>query len=239
MHQTFSVIIPFYNEPHICENYKIVKKFLRREIPDYEIILVNDGSSEKIVGPLRKVIKSDRNTKLINYTNNQGRGYAAYRGFKESKGAYAAYIDSDLEINPIYLKDIKKALQESDVAIGSKLHPKSKVKTRKVRRAASFIFNSIIRVFLQSNVHDHHVGLKGFRRKVLSAVLPYIKERRWAFDVEILYLSQRKQFSVVEIPISMTYGLEQLKLSYGKYFWDLFIFIANAKKRYKKFLSEK
>lgn len=236
MNKKLSLVLAFYNEKYICESYKKISTFLKRDIPQYELLLVNDGSTNSSVEQLKTLIKRDKKTRLISYKPNRGRGYAVTQGFKAAKGDYIAYLDSDLEISPIHLLDLLKRLKEYDVVIGNKFLPQSRVKTRKVRKFASFVFNTIIRIFLQSKVQDHHVGIKGFRKKVIQLIIPYVKEERWAFDVEILYLVQKKRFSIGYIPITMTYGMEGIKLSYVRYFKDLFFFILATKKRYKKLL---
>lgn len=236
MNKKLSLVLAFYNEKHICESYKKISAFLKRDIPQYELLLVNDGSTNSSVEQLKTLIKNDKKTRLISYKPNRGRGYAVTQGFKAAKGDYIAYLDSDLEISPTHLLDLLKRLKEYDVVIGNKFLPQSRVKTRKVRKFASFVFNTIIRICLQSKVQDHHVGIKGFRKKVIHLIIPYVKEERWAFDVEILYLVQKKRFSIGYIPITMTYGMEGIKLSYVRYFKDLFFFILATKKRYKKLL---
>lgn len=230
MNTKLSVIVAFYNEKNIVRSYRILSTYLGKHIPNYELIFVDDGS---IIDSkeLASLIKKDHRARLVRYTPNQGRGYAVTMGFKSAKGDYALYIDSDLDISPSHILLVVKALLTHDVVIGNKFHPKSRVKTRTVRRIASFIFNSIIRIFLQSAVTDHHVGLKGFRKNVLSTLLPYVRERRWTFDVEILSLAQMKGYTIGYVPIRMTYGMEGVKLSYVSYLKDLFSYILFRQKR--------
>lgn len=230
--KTLSVIVAFYNEKQIVRNYKILSTHLRTHVPNYELIFVDDGSTID-VGPLAILLKKDHRAKLVRYTTNQGRGYAVVTGFKAAKGDYALYIDSDLDISPSHIPLVVEGLQTYDIVIGNKFHPKSRVKTRKIRRIASFIFNLIIRVFLNSSVVDHHVGIKGFRKNVLRTLLPHVQERGWTFDVEILYLAQKKGYTIGYIPVRMTYGMEGIKLSYVRYFKELLAFIRSSKNRYK------
>lgn len=229
MNKKVSVVVAFYNEKQITKTYKVFTAYLKKHLPNYELIFVDDGSTVDTKSLINKV-KKDHNAKLIKYSPNQGRGFAVTTGFKAAKGDFVLYIDSDLDIDISHTSLIAEALQTYDVAIGNKFHPESRVKTRKIRKIASFIFNSIIRLFLGSKVSDHHVGIKGFRRGVLKELIPHIKEKRWTFDVEILYLAQKKRYTIGYIPIRMTYGMEGIKLSYVKYFKELFLFILRQKK---------
>lgn len=229
MHKkTLSVIVAFYNEKQIVKTYKIFTAYLKKYYPSYELIFVDDGSTINIAD-LNHLLKKDKRARLISYTPNQGRGFAVTTGFKAAKGEYVLYIDSDLDIDISHVLLIAKGLEVDDVVIGNKFHPQSKVRTLKIRRIASFGFNSIIRIFLGSKVTDHHVGIKGFRKEALKELLPHIKEKRWTFDVEILGLAQKKGYSIGYIPIKMTYGLDGIKLSYVRYLKELFQFIYDQK----------
>lgn len=228
-----SVIAAFYNEKDVVKNYEILSSYLKKRIPNYELIFVDDGSTVD-TRHLQSLFKKDRRARLIRYIPNQGRGYAVTVGFRAAKGDYALYIDSDLDISPSHIPLIVEGLQTYDVVIGNKFHPQSRVRTRKVRRVASFVFNSIIRIFLKSSVTDHHVGIKGFRKEVIERLLPHVRERQWAFDVEILYLAQRVGYSIGYIPVRMTYGMEGIKLSYVRYLKELLAFINSSKNRYKR-----
>ena len=226
---TLSVIVAFYNEKGIVKTYRVFSDYLKKHFQSFELIFVDDGSTID-TKDLSRQLKKDSRAKLIRYSPNQGRGYAVTTGFRAAKGNLVLYIDSDLDINISHVLLIVEALKTYDVAIGNKFHPKSRVKTRKIRKIASFIFNSIIRVFLRSKVTDHHVGLKGFRKEVLKTLLPHIRERRWTFDVEILSLAQKKGFTVGYVPIKMTYGMEGVQLSYVRYLEELFIYILKKDK---------
>lgn len=229
---TLSVIVAFYNEKNISRSYKVLSSYLRKHIPSYELIFVDDGSTID-TGSFVRLLRKDRCAKLIRYTPNRGRGYAVTIGFKTARGDYALYIDSDLDISPAHIPLIVKGLKVYDVVVGNKFHPESKVKTKTIRIIASFIFNSIIRIFLKSPVLDHHVGIKGFRKDALMTLLPHIREERWTFDVEILYLANKMRYSIGYIPIRMIYGMEGIKLSYIHYFKELFFFIVATKDRYR------
>lgn len=233
MKKIFSVIVPFYNEKDICRNYKILSSYLKKNIPSYEIILVGDGSSSKITNPLRELIKNDPNAKLISYSANKGRGYAVMQGFKNAIGNYLAYIDADLEISPKYLIPLFEKLKKYDVVIANKFHYNSKVISPFIRRLSSRLFNAIIQIGLGSKIKDHQVGLKGFRRETIRKVLPHIKEERWLFDLELLYLLQKRNFSIIDIPIKITYGFKKIQSSFIIDFLKLFAIMFIIRNRHK------
>ncbi|MDP3940902.1 MAG: glycosyltransferase [bacterium] len=220
-----SVIVPFLNEPNILRTYQKIKSELQSYPNRFQIVFVSDGSKPSAITVLKKAIKKDKQTMLVEYRPNRGRGYAVKQGFKNANGEYLLYIDSDLDIHERHIKKILAALKKFDVAIGSKVHPKSHVNTRFTRKIASPLLNAIVRVGLGTNVHDHHVGLKGFRKEVIKTILPSITQSRWMFDAEIIKLARDNNFTIGEVPVSMTYGTGPLRLSYARYFWDILVFI--------------
>lgn len=229
----FSIIVPFYNEKNICRNYQLLVLFLEKKIPNYELILVSDGSLQKYNTSLGALIKKNPKASLIVYAKNQGRGYAVSRGFKRAKGEYLAYIDADLELSPSYLPDIVSLLGKHDVVTASKFHPKSKVESPIFRKLSSLLFNSLVRLVLGSKITDHQIGLKGFRKEVIKTILPNVSEKRWLFDVELLYVIQKYKFSTVEIPVRFRYGFTKIRRTFIYDFLKLCIIIFNIKFRHR------
>lgn len=229
-----SVIVPFYNEKHICQNYKRLKTILKKNKLNYELILVSDGSTDNIHRKLKTIINNDQKTLLITYVKNQGRGYAVTQGFKNSKGDYLAYIDADLEISPNYLITIYEKLQKFDFVTTSKYHPQSIVKSPFKRKISSYIFNYFVRFIMGSKITDHQIGLKGFRRKVIESLLPKVSEKRWLFDVELLYLAQKAGFNYKEIPVKFTYGYSKIRSSFIYDFIKLFFMMFIIRYRHNK-----
>lgn len=231
---TLSLIVPFYNEKNIVLNYQKIVNFLKRNYPNSELILVSDGSTKDCVELLEKFIKNDQRTTLIKYTSNRGRGYALKTGFRQAKGKYIAYIDGDLDIKPNYLKKVMAALVNNPVAVISKWHSKSEIKTPRIRRFASFIYNLVIRLVLRSKVKDHMGGLMGFNREVIKSVLNKTKEQRWLYTVELLYLIQKKDYSIIEIPVKISYAFgKKIRKSFIIDFLKVFIAVFQIKWRHR------
>lgn len=228
----FSLVVPFYNETNITTNYDVIKNTLEKITPNYEIIFVSDGSEKKYNDKLISSIARDRKSSLISYKRNQGRGYALTSGFKKAQGKYVAYIDGDLEIKPVYLFKIHDLLKKYDIVTASKYHVKSKVETTFLRKISSYIFNLSIRLVLRSKIKDHQIGLKGFRKRVVKKILSQVREKRWLFDVEFLYLAQKYNYSFVEIPVELKYGFKEIKSSFVYDFLKLYIIMFTIKFRH-------
>lgn len=226
-----SVLIPFLNEPNIVRTYHKLTRELSSYHQPYELVFVSDGSDKKHVSLIRNAAVADRRVRIVAYTPNKGRGYAVMQGFKGASGEYIMYIDSDLDIHERHLKLVIENLSRYDIVIGSKVHKQSEVNTRFIRKIASPILNAIVRVGLGTGVHDHHVGLKGFRRDVAYSLMPFVTQKRWMFDAEIISLAQAYGYRIGEIPVTMTYGTGPIRMSYVRYFWDIILFIIEFRMR--------
>lgn len=238
MKKIFSVIVPFYNEKNICRNYEVLSSYLKKNIPSYEIIFVSDGSSDEIVNSLNKQIRKDPNAKLISYSINEGRGYAVMQGLKSASGNYLAYIDADLEISPKYLIPLFEKLKKYDIVVANKFHPNSRVISPLIRKISSRLFNYIIKIGLGSKIKDHQIGLKGFRKEAIYKILPHVVEKRWLFDLELLYLLQKRNNSIIDIPIHITYGFKKIRGSFIIDFLKLFVTMFIIRNRHKDIVHD-
>jgi len=205
-----SVIMPAYNCKSINRDLSILIVSLDELNTPYEIICVVDGRKNKLdnTWELAKKIKNP-NTKIYFYSENKGKGYAIRFGMARSKGNIIAFIDagSDLSAKGIGLALQQMKLHDADIVIGSKRHPHSKVTYPWQRKVLSFIVQRATRFFFGLNVSDTQTGLKVFKRKVLIKVLPRLLVKRWAFDLEILSVSNRLGFKkIFESPVEINYN---------------------------------
>lgn len=102
-------------------------------------------------------------------------------------------------------------LKKYDVVIASKSHPLSRVSSPFLRKINNSIYNTIACLFLGSKVKDHQTGLKAFRRPVIKDVSADIREKRWLFDVELLYLIQKKDILLKKSRLKLVMDLVKSK----------------------------
>lgn len=109
-----SVIIPSYNEEEvIAESYKRLKSvFVDNQLPDYELIFINDGSRDKTVYILRDIASKDEHVKLLNFSRNFGHQAAVTAGLNECKGDVAVIIDADLQDPPEVIMDMLEVYEK-------------------------------------------------------------------------------------------------------------------------------
>lgn len=211
--RNLSLIIPAYNKE--SEVFKVVSSFVDelKHLPyNWEIIVVDDASRDDTLREALRSKKFNGNTfriKIFSYNMNQGKGFALYHGFKHAIGDTVVFADSDLDLPAenlsIALNYFNKT--HADVVIGSKRHPSSRVNYPLIRRVQSRTYQLIVKILFDLNVTDTQVGLKVFRRQVLTEIFPRIVVKNFAFDLELLVVAQKLGYTrVVEIPICLNYN---------------------------------
>lgn len=213
-----SVIIPVYKqEKTIRQDIYSIYDTLERIRYDYEIIVVVDGTKiDKSYNEIKKI--KLKNLKLFGYENNRGKGYAVRYAMARSKGDYIAFIDAGMEIDPNGLSLIIEQLEwyEADIIVGSKRHPASFVNYPFSRKIISFGAQIISKFLLNINVRDTQAGLKIFKKEVLETVLPRLLIKNYAFDLELLSVSNRLGFTrIYEAPIKLSYDFKSLTHATG------------------------
>jgi dolichol-phosphate mannosyltransferase len=207
---SLSVIVPVYNEgPDFQENLQVLVKEIGKYFKEFEIIVVNDGSTD--VTNINNLENINSHVKIISLPTNQGKGAAVRKGFTESSGDFVLFIDGGMEIHPEEIKILLGLmyLYEADIVVGSKRHPQSKVNYPFYRRLLSLAFQTIVRILFHINVTDTQVGIKLFRKEVVKTILPYLKINSYGFDIEILgvasFFGYRK---IMEAPVRLEYFLK-------------------------------
>lgn len=195
-----SIIMPAYNEVrNIRQSVAGTEKKLESVTPDFEIIVVDDGSIDGTGAAVESI--SNRRVRLVSYAQNKGKGFALKEGFNHVTGGLSLFIDSDLEIQAPDMSAYVKALGTADVAIGSKRHPLSVVRTPIIRRFLSLGFNILERLLTGVKASDTQAGLKAIRSSALYRIFPLMSVKRYAFDAELLTIATLLKLEIVELPV--------------------------------------
>jgi len=200
-----SVIVPVYNEqsniPSLLNHMKYV---LTQTLFEYEIIVVNDGSTDDSLKILLEEEKTDEHVKIVSYSTNSGKGYAVKQGMMCSKGDMVLFLDGDLDISPEEIKKYIKELEGFDLVIASKAHPESKVISPNHRRLLSRTYSLLVRSIVGIKVKDTQSGLKIGNGVVLRGIFKMMRIQGYAFDVELLALATKLNLKIGELPINIT-----------------------------------
>lgn len=159
---SFSIIIPVYNEE---ESIGFVIDEIRQHHPDAEIIVVNDGSTDKTA----LVLSNYPHIKTFSHKKNLGKGFAICEGLKIAKYDNCVFIDGDGQYDPRDIKHLVNKLNKFDLVCGYR----SNRQDRKSSLIVSRIANSIRRALLRDGIRDTACGIKALRRKHHSLLHPF------------------------------------------------------------------
>ncbi len=201
-----SVVIPAYKEgPRIHENLLETCRTLDSLGVDYEVIVVDDGSSDNTFEEAKR-LDSER-VKVVRYEKNQGKGNALKYGFKFVSGELIVFLDGDLDLHPAQITTFFEYLKrhDADIVIGSKHHPDSRISYPLTRRVLSRSYSFLVRILFDLDISDTQVGFKLFKYSVLERVLPSLLVKKYAFDLELLVHAKKCNFKIVEAPVVLEY----------------------------------
>ncbi|ABE53100.1 glycosyltransferase [Methanococcoides burtonii] len=204
-----SVIIPAYNEGHhIHDNLLEINDELRTFCDSFEIIFVNDGSTDHTLVEAKRAAEKTDNIKIISYTENQGKGNATIEGYKAASKGFISILDADLDIPPKQIEPLLKMISETgaDFVIQSKRHPHSCVKGFPIkRRFLSRSYNLLIKLLFNLPVSDTQVGVKLYRKDVVNTIMPKLLVKRYAADVEQIVLAHKHGYKIEECPVQIDF----------------------------------
>lgn len=196
-----SVVVPAYNEAdHIGKTLADIHGFLSRGQGDFEIITVDDGSSDETVKVVEGILQKLSNIKLIK-NDHKGKGYSVKTGMLTASKDIILFSDADLSTPIDELGRLTKYLDDGhDIVIGSRALKDSDVikKQRILRRTMGKVFNLFIRMFLFGGINDTQCGFKVFKKEVAKELFRLQRLEGFCFDAEILYIAKRKGYSVKE-----------------------------------------
>ena len=217
-----SVIVPAYKqEKTIVKDLNRIKKVLDKMRYPTELICVVDGKGDQTFNRALKFTKKNPNVRVIGYDTNKGKGYAVRFGMADSRGEIVGFIDSGMDLNPNGLAMLLEHFEwyGSDIIVGSKRHPVSKILYPWQRKVLSFGYQLLVFFMFGLKIRDTQVGMKFFRRKVLEKVLPRLLVKKFAFDVEILAVSNSLGFKrIFEAPVDIKLELGGLSSITNKTF---------------------
>jgi dolichol-phosphate mannosyltransferase len=199
-----SLIIPVFNQARkISYSIEKIKQAVELSFSDYELIVVNDGSTDNTLTILRDIAMTDEHVRVISYTPNRGKGYAVRQGVLDSQGDAVILLDGDLDISPDLINDYIERLSTYDLVIASKKHPQSNVRIPRSRAFLSRAFNLLIKVTIGIVQADTQAGFKVGKGDTMRKIFRNVSVNRYAFDVELLTIASILHLRVQEMPVIM------------------------------------
>src|SRR5256886_16684031 len=208
---TVSVVVPLFNErAALDELYARLSAVLGDVAPTYEIIFVDDGSTDGSLARLKEFRSSNRSVRYIRFRRNFGKSAALAAGFRAARYRVIVTIDADLQDIPEQLPLLLDKLEEGyDLVCGWRYSRRDRL----TKRIASKIYNVVTGMLTGVRLHDLNCGFKCIRREVLDEVMVYGERHRF-----IPVLASYRGFRLGEVRIdhaprahgSSRYGIERV-----------------------------
>ncbi len=204
--KSLSVIIPMFNEQEvIAETIRSVTAELGVLGVEWELVLVNDGSTDDTPAICRREAEREGRIRIVDYSPNRGRGYALRRGFGAAEGEFVVSIDADLTYSPDHITGIYRELQSSgvDVVLGSVYMKGGRAVNVPFKRLfISRIGNLILGLAFPGRIRTITCVLRGYRREVPDSL--ELESDGKEIHLEILAKAISVGFRVKEIPAVLT-----------------------------------
>lgn len=203
-----SVIIPAYNEARRLLPYlQTTVGYLDRRGLSYEVLVVDDGSTDETGALIEQVGAQYPRVRLVRLSRNSGKGAAVRAGMQAATGALRLFADADGATPIEELDRLEAAIKEgADLAIGSRTlasrDRRYRVQARLHRTLLGNLFNRIVRRLGIRGIHDTQCGFKLFRDTVAQDLFSVARTDGYGFDLELLYVAQRRGYRIAEIPIN-------------------------------------
>ena len=210
-----SVVIPAYNEENNLKKGVLsqVENYLKKTNLDYEVLIVDDGSSDNSKEIIEKFLSKHRKFKLIEKAHG-GKAIAVMTGMEKATGDIILFTDMD-QATPIdqWDKFYPKFTSGSDIVIGSRQGRKG---APLIRKLAAWGFSVLRGIILGLPFKDTQCGFKAFNKKAVEKIIPKIN-KEWGiihfkggavnagFDVELLYLAKKYGFKIAEVLVEWNY----------------------------------
>ncbi len=249
MQPFLSVVIPSYREEKNFSRGVLdtVLKYLQKQDYTWEIVLTDDGSTDKTVELLQNFAKKDQRIRVVE-NPHRGKGPTVSSGMLSAKGKYRLFTDFD-QSTPLneFEKFVPFIDDGYDVVIGSRALQGAKREKEPIHRhLMGLIFNVLVQIIAIPGIHDTQCGFKMFSAKATEELFPRLviyesKERQdaftGAFDVELLLLARRFGYRIAEVPVAWEHNeterVNPLKDSVRMFIDILKIRLASLQNKYK------
>lgn len=206
-----SIVISLFNEEEsLTELVEWIEKVMSKEGYRYEIIMVDDGSTDKSWDIVKRLSEKNQSIRGISFRRNYGKSAALFHGFKAAEGRVVITMDADLQDSPEEIPELYRMVTEDgyDIVSGWK---KQRFDNKLTKNLPSKLYNATARKITGIRLHDMNCGLKAYKNEVVKHIEVYGEMHRY-----IPYLAKNAGFNrITEKPVQhqkRKYGVSKFGL---------------------------
>jgi glycosyltransferase involved in cell wall biosynthesis len=230
-----SIVVPAYNEEDRIGKMltAYLPYFTGRYGEDFEMIVAVNGSRDRTEEIVRGLEAGHPQLRMIVEPRPIGKGGAVMAGGAVARGDLIGFVDADGATPPAAFDDLVRNIGDAGLIIASRRLPGAVVSPRQpwMRRAASRIFNFLVRRMFKLKITDTQCGAKLMTAEAWRAIVPHIGLTRWAFDVDMLFKTRRAGYPITEIPTTWS-DVAGSKLRVGRVSFQMFVAICRLRLLY-------
>jgi dolichyl-phosphate beta-glucosyltransferase len=226
MKDKVSIVIAAYNEEkRILSTLERISGFFEKSNWDYEIILVNDGSSDGTLEITKKFGTKCPRIKIIDNQDNKGKGFVVRQGIQHATSERIIITDADLAYPIEQVSNFFDSTDGYDLVVGSRVHKGSiylmehqKFKSILARHTTSRVFNMYVRFLFGFKWKDTQCGLKVISARMAKKLMQLGRINGFAYDVEFFTIAKHaKEMRVMEIPVKVIHSYTDSKIKMYKH----------------------
>jgi dolichyl-phosphate beta-glucosyltransferase len=199
-----SVILPAYDEEkRIAPSLEKRHQYLERQNYSYEVLIVNDGSTDRTKEIVIDKIKDWPHFKLIDNKVNKGKGGVVKQGMLEAQGSWRLFMDVDESVPINEIERLWPYTKDYEIIIGSRYTEGGKVTKKQplIRRIISRGGNFLIQILIAWGIKDTQCGFKLFSEHAAKEIFPLQTMERWSFDMELIAIAKKHGYKIKEVPV--------------------------------------
>lgn len=209
MKKELSVVVPAYNEAdRIGRTLKETAAFFRGAGYAFEILVVNDGSTDRTAEIVRECAREFSEIRLIDRPANRGKGETVKEGIREARYPYCLFMDADNATRAAEWPKFEEKFRAGARAVSASRHlPDSKIVHPQpfTRRFLGGGYRALCRALFGLRATDFNCGFKAYETELAQRVYAQANRRDWTFDVEVLCLMRREGVRPEEVPVTWSH----------------------------------
>lgn len=208
MKKELSVVIPCYNEENtIGKTITAIEMYLTRRRYDYEIIMIDDGSTDKTGETIAEYASKKEHVILLKNSRNLGKGNSVKQGVMCASKKYVLMCDADGTVPISELEKLEPLITSCPVVIASRRKKEATVSGQpQHRKIPGFVFSALVKMIVLRGIDDTQCGFKLFMVDDAKKIFGLSMISGFAFDAEILYIAKKKGIAVREVPITAVFN---------------------------------